>query len=299
MLSGLLASRLCVLFVHLGPVFGAPFALLMHPFTPHLGVACHVAGGLFPTSEQLVQESHFAPFSGVEEPSIGRGPTGSIARALARKARTPPPPRRPVQAPRRRVDARDPDQSRRALYFLAGFALLGVLILGGVVLWLTQRDSGDSQAVAETMRAAGCTYQTFESEGREHVRDGTRVSYNSSPPTSGNHYAVPVIWNAYDAPVEQARAVHNLEHGGIVIQYGDEVPEATVNELREFYQSDPNGLLLAPLPGLNNQIALTAWTHLAKCRTFNEGAFEEFRDEFRAKGPEPRRPSDLAPGTAN
>jgi hypothetical protein len=182
---------------------------------------------------------------------------------------------------------------------LAGFAALGVLILGGVVIWLTQRDSGNSQAVAETMRAAGCTYQTFESEGRDHVPDGTKVKYKTSPPTSGNHYAVPVIWSAYDAPVEQARAVHNLEHGGIVIQYGPEVPEATVNELGEFYQSDPNGLLMAPLPSLKDQIALTAWTRAAKCKTFDEEAFETFRDGFRAKGPEPRRPSDLAPGTAN
>jgi hypothetical protein len=232
-------------------------------------------------------------------PSIWRGPTGSIARALARKARTPPPPRRPVQAPQRRADVRDPDANRRTLYFLAGFALLGVLILGGVLLWLSQRDNADPQAVAETMRAAGCTFQTSASEGRDHVQDGARVSYKTSPPTSGDHYAVPVIWNAYDAPVEQPRVVHNLEHGGIVIQYGDDVPEATVNELQAFYQSDPNGLILAPLPSLKAQIAVTAWTHLAKCRTFDEGAFEAFRDEFRAKGPEPRRPSDLAPGTAN
>jgi hypothetical protein len=197
------------------------------------------------------------------------------------------------------VDPRDPDASRRTLYILAAFSLVGFLALGGILLWLSQRDSADAASVAETMRNAGCTYQTAASEGRDHVRDGTRVRYRTSPPTSGDHYAVPVVWGAYDSPVEQARAVHNLEHGGIVIQYGDDVPEATVNELRDFYQDDPNGLLLAPLPSLNDQISLTAWTQLAKCKTFNEGAFEEFRDEFRAKGPEPRRVSDLAPGTAN
>jgi Protein of unknown function (DUF3105) len=218
---------------------------------------------------------------------------------LARKARTPPPPRRPVQAPQRRVDPRDPDASRRTLYILGGSALLGILILGGVLLWLSQRDSDGSQAVAETMRAAGCTYQSTESEGRDHVQDGTDVKYKTSPPTSGNHWAIPAVWNAYDSPIEQERSVHNLEHGGIILQYGKDVPETTVNELREFYQSDPNGLLLAPLPSLNNQIAVTAWTKLAKCRTFDQGAFEAFRDEFRAKGPEPRRASDLAPGTAN
>jgi Protein of unknown function (DUF3105) len=218
---------------------------------------------------------------------------------LARKVRTPPPPRRPVQAPQRRTDPRDPDASRRALYLLAGFAALGVLLLGGVILLLSQRDTADAASAAETMRNAGCTFQTSASEGRDHVRDGTRVRYRTSPPTSGDHYAVPVTWGAYDEPIEQPRAVHNLEHGGIVVQYGRNVPEETVNELRGFYQDDPNGLLLAPLPSLGRQIALTAWTHGAKCTTFDEGAFEKFRDEFRAKGPEARRISDLAPGTRN
>jgi uncharacterized protein DUF3105 len=217
---------------------------------------------------------------------------------LPRKARTPPPPRRPVQSPQRRAEARDPAERRRLL-LLGGLSALGVLILVGFLLWLNTRDDTDAQAVAETMRAAGCTYQTPASQGRDHVEDGTDVKYKTNPPASGDHYAVPVVWGAYDEAVEQERAVHNLEHGGIGIQYGKDVPAATVNELREFYQSDPNGLLLAPLPNLNDQIALTAWTQLAKCETFDEGAFETFRDEFRAKGPEPRSASDLAPGTAN
>ena len=182
---------------------------------------------------------------------------------------------------------------------LAAIALVGLVMLGGVLIWLSQRGGGDSQEVADKMRAAGCTYQTTKAEGREHVRDGTNVKYKVFPPTSGNHYAVPVVWNAYDSPIEEERVVHNLEHGGIVIQYGKDVPQATVDQLREEYQSDPNGLVLAPLPSLGNQIAFTAWTHLAKCPTFDRGAFETFRDELRAKGPEPRRVSDLAPGSAN
>jgi len=183
---------------------------------------------------------------------------------------------------------------------LAAIALAGLVMLGGVLLWLSQRSSGgDSQEVAEAMRAAGCTYRTSGAEGREHVRDGTKVKYKVFPPTSGNHYAVPVVWGAYDSPIEEERVVHNLEHGGIVIQYGKDVPPATVAELRDEYQSDPNGLVLAPLPSLGNKIAFSAWTHLAECRTFDQEAFVAFRDAFRAKGPEARRVSDLAPGSAN
>jgi hypothetical protein len=180
---------------------------------------------------------------------------------------------------------------------LAGFALLGVVILGGVLLWLTQRDAGGSEGLANTMREAGCTFRSPPIQGRDHVRDGTEVNYNSLPGTSGDHYAQPAIFNAYDAEVEQQRLVHNLEHGGIAIQWGPRVPDATVNEIRQFYLDDPNGLVIAPFSRLGNKVALTAWGHLATCTEFNEGAYAAFRDEYRAKGPEPFQLEDLAPGS--
>jgi Protein of unknown function (DUF3105) len=218
---------------------------------------------------------------------------------LPKKSRTPPPPRRPVQAPKRRADVREPGESRRTLLYLVIFAASGIVILGGLLLLLGLTGGSDSKDAAESMRAAGCTYRTSNSEGDRHVRDGTKVKYRSFPPVSGDHYATPAIWSAYDQPLEQERAVHNLEHGGIVIQYGSKVPESTVTQLQEFYLDDPNGLILAPLPRLNDKIAVTAWTHLATCTKFDEGAFSTFRDAFRAKGPEPRRVEDLRPGIAS
>ena len=59
-----------------------------------------------------------------------------------------------------------------------------------------------------------------------------------------------MIWGAYEEPLQLARVVHNLEHGGIYIFYGDEVPDAVVAELREFYDSHERGTLLAPYPNL-------------------------------------------------
>jgi Protein of unknown function (DUF3105) len=230
--------------------------------------------------------------------SIGR--VATIACGLAKKkTRTPPPPRRPVQAPKRRADVRAPGESRRTLYFLVIFAASGIIVLGGLLLVLGLTGGSDAGSAAEQLRGAGCTYRESASEGDSHVPDGRKVQYKSFPPVSGDHYATPAIWNAYDQPLEQERAVHNLEHGGIVIQYGSKVPAGTVQELQQFYLDDPNGLILAPLPRLNDKIALTAWTKLATCTQFDEGAFSEFRDAFRAKGPEPRRIEDLRPGIAS
>jgi hypothetical protein len=217
---------------------------------------------------------------------------------VARKARTPPPPRR-VQAPKRRDSGpATGDAARRQRLILFGLAGSGILLLGAVLLFLAFAPGGSGdEELADTMRAAGCTFQTFESEGRTHVDSLTaKVKYKTDPPTSGPHYFLPAVWDIYDRPINELQAVHNLEHGGIVIQYGDDVPDATVNRIAELYRESPNGMLVAPLPHLGDKIALTAWTHLAKCTRFDEGAFKAFRDAYRGKGPEPFKTEDLRPG---
>ena len=140
--------------------------------------------------------------------------------------------------------------------------------------------------------------------------------YNSSPATSGPHDAQWVIWNVYDSPVPEINLVHNLEHGGIAVQYGSQVPKATVDQIVAWYSDDPNGMVVAPLPSLGERIALTAWTadydgdptnpdaritdskgRLAMCTAFDEDAFSTFRDDFRYQGVERFEPGQLEPGT--
>jgi Protein of unknown function (DUF3105) len=156
--------------------------------------------------------------------------------------------------------------------------------------------------------AAGCERQTFADQGRAHITPQQKppkgFEYNSFPATSGWHDPQWAIWNVYDKPVAQVHLIHNLEHGGIVIQYGSEIPEETVNEIVDWYQEDPNGILLAPLPEtpeaaeLQDSISVTAWRQLMTCPTFEEGAFSNFRDDYRYKGPEEGfEPEHLAPGT--
>jgi Protein of unknown function (DUF3105) len=217
---------------------------------------------------------------------------------VAKKVRTPPPPRR-VQAPKRRETPPSADAARRQRKILYALAGSGVVLLAAVLLFLAFAPSGGGdEELAKTIREAGGTFQTFKSEGRNHVNDlNAKVDYKTDPPTSGPHYGITAVWGIYDRPVNQRQAVHNLEHGGIVIQYGDDVPQAEVQKIAEFYREDPNAMLVAPLPRLGDQIALTAWTHLAKLPRFDQEAFEAFRDTYRGKGPEPFDVDDLQPGS--
>ena len=120
--------------------------------------------------------------------------------------------------------------------------------------------------------------------------------YNTFP-TSGPHYPVPAVWDVYDRPVPQLILVHNLEHGGIVVQYGSRVPRSAVAHIRDWYGRSPDALVVAPLPALRGRIALTAWTHLSTCGHFSARGFDAFRDAYRYRGPERLPLSALQPGT--
>jgi hypothetical protein len=174
----------------------------------------------------------------------------------------------------------------------SGFVLLGAVILLFVLT------SGNKIDVAKAMTKAGWTFKTYPSEGRTHVTSLTaKVKYKTFPPTSGSHYVFPAIWDLYDRPINELQAVHNLEHGGIIIQYGNHVPRKTIDEIVEFYRESPNGMIVAPLPKLGEKIALTAWTHLATGTHFDRTAFTAFRDAYRGRGPERFPVDSLQPGT--
>ena len=137
-----------------------------------------------------------------------------------------------------------------------------------------------------------------------HIFMVWRLSARTAPPAR-NGLSVDVFVPSYDEPLELARVVHNLEHGGIFILYGDDVPDVTVDELRSFYEGHQTGTIMAPLPRLGDQFALGAWNsdgeggnaYLAKCGTFDEAAVSDFFEAFQFRGPERFDPSQLQPGS--
>jgi hypothetical protein len=236
---------------------------------------------------------------------------------MAKKSRTPPPPRK-VQAPRQRAAAREgvSDATKRwILYALAAAGLVGVVV--AVVVIATAGGGGGASAakVAQTLRAAGCTYKVYPATSQAHVALSAKVKYNSVPPSNGPHYGVPALWGIYTDPVRQLQAVHNLEHGGMLIEYGARVSQAQVDKITAFYNRSPDGMLVFPYARLRNKIAFVAWTadlsqlassrtggyhgegRVAICARFNEKAATAFQKAFRAKGPERFPLSALKPGT--
>jgi hypothetical protein len=227
-----------------------------------------------------------------------------------------PPTPRPQGTKKARVKAPpaaggDGGSNRRLLIAMGVAALVVVASAAGYALL---GESGASSAdVTAQLEAAGCTVETTAAlASNDHsvtTPEGTSEKWNTSPPTSGPHYQVPAVWGSYSEPLLPAQVIHNLEHGGIFIQYGKDVPSSTIDELQRFYDDHRNGTLLAPLPTLGSKIAMGVWTtrspsaaddgtvHLATCTTFDEGAFAAFFTAYQFKGPE-RFPMDsLLPGS--
>jgi Protein of unknown function (DUF3105) len=167
----------------------------------------------------------------------------------------------------------------------------GFIILGIVAAAFAFSGGGDSESSARNavaaLREAGCTYQNPRSQGRDHV-DALPPNFkpNSTPRSSGPHSNQTIIYGSYTDTVPELNAVHNLEHGAVIIWYGPDVPQSTIDQINEFYNRDPNGLIVSRHPELGEDIALVAWTHVARCPRFDENAAERFVERFGFRGPE-------------
>jgi hypothetical protein len=218
-----------------------------------------------------------------------------------------------VKAPKQRSGSSPGDGDGRRSLVVALVAGLGLLAGVFAVLVLTSFVGGDDDHAAQedkartALEAAGCTLQVADAlEGKHSVADPDDVSdeWNTDPPTTGPHYAIAAIFGIYDEPLQLARVVHNLEHGGVFIAYGPDVPEETVDELRAFYNENKTGTIMSPYDKLGDEFALAAWVvhgeggngYLAKCGEFDQGAARAFLDAFQFRGPERFDPSQLQPG---
>jgi hypothetical protein len=91
-----------------------------------------------------------------------------------------------------------------------------------------------------------------------------KVRYNSVPPTSGPHFAIPPTPGIYDTPLPPGSFVHAEEHGHIVIAYSSSLPAVQVTALKDIAKAHPGDVLMTPYPPLPEGLALAAWGRLER-----------------------------------
>ncbi len=164
--------------------------------------------------------------------------------------------RRVSRKERRRQRARV--RRRRQLVWI-GVVIVALAVVGFVVLRGTSRPRPG---------------QAVPSMGNQHVSPEQvgSIVYNSTPPTSGPHLGQLARWGVHSEPISNELQIHNLEDGGVMVQYNCEDCDELVEQLAGIVRRDPEQVILAPYPDMDSRIALTAW---GRINTFNE--FDEER----------------------
>jgi uncharacterized protein DUF3105 len=146
---------------------------------------------------------------------------------------------------------------------------LAALLAAVAALTAACGDSSPSAGAAPTP-PAGCTAITSPKVlGAQHIQVGAKATYNTSPPTSGNHYPSPAPAGGYKDPIPNEVQVHNLEHGHIMVQHrgltGDQI-----DALELVVTKDAKMVVMAPYPDMDAAVAFTSWGKLQTCSAWSD-----------------------------
>jgi Protein of unknown function (DUF3105) len=168
----------------------------------------------------------------------------------------------------RRLDRRAIRHRRRRPW--VGVAIAVVVVVAVVVGYFAYRATADLPGVK------------MPDQGNVHLRTATdpHDPYNSDPPTSGPHLPYIAPWGVHTRPIPRELQVHNLEDGGVVVQYNCECPDL-VAKLREVVERYDKHVILAPYPEMKSTIALTAWTRIETLSAFDPQRVRRFIEAYR------------------
>ena len=96
--------------------------------------------------------------------------------------------------------------------------------------------------------------RVYQGLRRDHTPDAVR--YTVTPPVGGPHDPEWLECGAYDHPVRDENAVHDLEHGTVWITYDGSLPASDVAALARRL---PENGLLSPHAGLPSPVVVTVW----------------------------------------
>lgn len=128
--------------------------------------------------------------------------------------------------------------------------------------------------------------------GTAHLEEGQDFDdYSSFPPTSGPHSPEPTTPGAvYEEPQPLPEVVHAMEHGAVVLWVSPDAPgpmrERLLRTVRALAGEGYVALIVTPLSGLEEPLAMTAWGSLQRCLGVSPAEIHAFVEAFYASGAE-------------
>jgi hypothetical protein len=200
---------------------------------------------------------------------------------------------------RRLKQARRRQRLRRARRWGIVAGAAGIVAL---LVFLSTRPSEVELRAAEAVQRVGCEeIETAPDVPSEHA-EPFATGEGGKPATVGNHAPAPLPPepDVYEQPIPEPQAVHNLEHGYVILYYQTEGDTALGDDVRAELAdlaAQEEKVFLAPYQGLGEDttLALAAWRKLQACPPIEDpddavllarGFIEEFRSGGLAPEPE-------------
>ncbi len=144
-----------------------------------------------------------------------------------------------------RIQMRREKIKKNMVRFSITFIILCVIVYGIIVLVRMSGPQGEDFSTA------------YLNQGRNHIAVGEESkSYNSNPPSSGDHYGQTARGGFYDEPLADETVIHNLEHGDIWIAYHPKISSEAKETLKKFAGQY---VVVSPRSQNDGNISLVAW----------------------------------------
>lgn len=166
--------------------------------------------------------------------------------------------------------------------------ILAALILGFVGLIMLVPEKKETAKIGRQQASEG--QQHLGSVGEQHA------PYKSDPPASGPH-AGPAPWGVSQVELPDENVIHNLEHGGIVINYQPSLPADKIEQLKTIAmnltasdeQKDGKGfkVILASRAKSKNPVELRGWLWSHSLVDVDQATIQQFYRDHLNNAPEP------------
>lgn len=159
--------------------------------------------------------------------------------------------------------------------------IIGFLVIIEVIFF--QKGIQEKKAQQEALMGT-----LIKALSNKHFKQGTKITYNSNPPSSGAHYPDPQHAGVYTKTPLDGNLVHSLEHGAIIIWYNPKKlsKEQTKTLTNIFTSIRLQKKIMTPRDTMPTAVALTSWGRLLPLKMLDEKQIRAFFKMNYDKGPE-------------
>lgn len=163
-------------------------------------------------------------------------------------------------------------QERRRRRLLIGVPIVLVLVIFGTLIYI------------RLLRPIP-GLEEFGGQDRGHDAEAQMTSAEGRPPVGGTHNPNWQNCGVYDRPLEEALAVHSMEHGAVWLTYQPDLPAEKVDQLASYAQNS-NFILVSPYPDLDSPVVASAWGVQLAVDDVPDERLEQFISRYQGQGPE-------------